>query len=181
MTLHIISLPERLPQLMQELQSQSITDYRLWDGIRNEQNPRTGISQSHKQIVRWAKENNLPKIAIAEDDIKFTSKGSYEYFLKNEPEDYDLYLGCVYYGNIKTDNTVDKFSGLILYIINSKYYDKFLATPESQNLDLAQKGKGKFIVSNPFACVQYNGYSYNKKKDVDYDKLLKGRKLYTDV
>jgi hypothetical protein len=35
---------------------------------------------------------------IAEDDVKFTAKGAFDYFKKNESDDYELYHGGIYYG-----------------------------------------------------------------------------------
>lgn len=51
MTLHIIHLPERQDRLVllkAELEQQNIQDFRIWEGIRNTENPKKGISIAHK-------------------------------------------------------------------------------------------------------------------------------------
>jgi hypothetical protein len=85
------------------------------------ENPKRGIAKAHKQIIQWASNQNLPSILIAEDDIKFTAKRAFEYFIKNEPPDFDLYLGGITYGKINTDNSVTDFAGTHLYKINKKF------------------------------------------------------------
>ncbi|HUS01201.1 MAG TPA: hypothetical protein VMY77_05715 [Chitinophagaceae bacterium] len=93
MQLHIIHLKEREDRaqlLDQQLLEQNITDYKIWGGIRDNENPKRGIAKAHKQIIKWASNQNLPSILIAEDDIKFTARQAFEYFIKNEPNDFDL-------------------------------------------------------------------------------------------
>ena len=62
MTLNIIHLPERIDRgelLQKELYEQRIVDYKIWDGIIDPTCTSRGISQAHKQIIRFAKENNF--------------------------------------------------------------------------------------------------------------------------
>src|SRR5690606_25338769 len=110
-TLQVINLPHRTDRL-DNVENQLITQgirACIWPGILTE-NPKIGIASAHKQIVSYAKDQNLPCVVIAEDDINFTSKGAFDYFLANEPSDYDLYLGGIYYGNINKDKSVKDFS-----------------------------------------------------------------------
>lgn len=176
--IHLTHRKDRLINLIKELDNQLITEYLIWDGILDLENPSRGISKAHKQIVQMAKKNNLPFVLIAEDDIKFTAKGAFNYFLQSEPKDYDLYLGGIYYGNIKPDNSAEDFSGLTLYMIQSKFYDTFLSIPENLPLDRGLSKKGFYLVCNPFIAIQYDGYSDNKKSYQNYDMYLKGRNLY---
>jgi hypothetical protein len=37
---------------------------------------------------------------------------------------------------------------------------------------------GKYYVCNTFIAIQYNGFSYNTKMDMNYDDLLRERELY---
>ena len=181
MLLNIIHLKyrkDRLINLVKELDNQLITEYLIWDGVLDLENPSRGISKAHKQIVQLAQKNNSPAVLIAEDDIKFTAKGAFKYYLRSEPIDYDLYLGGIYYGNIKSDNSVDDFSGLTLYMIKSKFYDTFLSIPENLPLDRGLCKKGFYQVCIPFVAIQYDGYSDNKKTYRNYDIYLKGRNLY---
>ncbi len=92
MTLNIIHLPhrvDRLELLKNELITQEIADYRIWDGVLDEEKPFRGIAQAHKRIITWARDQNLHKVMIAEDDVKFTAKGAFKHFLQHEPADYD--------------------------------------------------------------------------------------------
>jgi hypothetical protein len=181
MQLHIIHLPQRndrLKLLKVELQGQNIIDYRIWEGIVDKNIPAKGISQAHKQIVRYAKENQLPEVLIAEDDLKFTAKGAFNFFLKTKPNDFDLYLASIYFGKIKSDNTVDDFSGLTFYVVKEKFYDILLSRPEHDNLDRMMKNTGKFIVCNPFTVIQQNGFSDNVSSLCNYDSFLLGRELF---
>jgi hypothetical protein len=176
--IHLTYRKDRLINLIKELDNQLITDYLIWDGVLDFENPSRGISKAHKQIVQLAQKNNSPSVLIAEDDIKFTAKGAFNYFLQSEPIDYDLYLGGIYFGNIKTDNSVEDFSGLTLYMIKRKFYKAFLSMPENLPLDRSLDKKGLYKVCIPFVAIQYDGYSDNKKAYRNYDIYLKGRNLY---
>ncbi len=181
MITNIIHLPhrkDRMKSLLNQLELQHITNYTIWNGVINPQNIAKGISQSHKRIIRYAKENQLSEVLIAEDDLKFTAKGAFNFFIKNKPADFDLYLASIYFGEIRKDNTVEDFSGLTFYIVNERYYDTFLSIPEHDNIDRLFKFTGKFIVCNPFTVVQQNGFSDNVNMNCNYDSFLSGRKLF---
>ncbi len=181
MTINIIHLSTRFDReksFKKELKEQGIFDYKIWEGIVDPNIPVRGISKAHKQIVRYGRDNLFQEILIAEDDLRFTSKGSFEFYLKNKPKDFDIYLSGIYFGELNPDNVVKDFSGLTFYIINQRFFDIFLSMPENVNLDRSLKNKGKFIVCNPFTVIQYNGFSDNVKRDCNYDGYLKGRKLF---
>lgn len=74
-----------------------------------------------------------------------------------------MYLGGIYYGRIKDDNSVSDFAGTMLYKIHQKFYDTFLSINEEIDIDRALAGKGRFIVCNPFVAIQHEGFSDNKK------------------
>jgi hypothetical protein len=181
MKLNIIHLPHRKDRkelLLGQLEQQGIIDYYIWEGIVDIKITARGISQAHKQIVQYAKKNQLPEVLIAEDDLKFTAKGAFNFFLENKPIDFDLYLASIYLGEIKNDNTVNDFSGLTFYIVREKFYNLFLSMPEHDNLDRLMKGQGKFCVCNPFTVVQHNGFSDNVNQYCNYDNFLMGRELF---
>lgn len=171
MTLNIIHLQNRLDRLQlsqQQLKFENITDFVIWNGILDADLPSRGISRAHKQIVNYAKENKLSEVLIAEDDFLFTGKGAFNFFVNNKPIDYDLYLASIFFGQIKEDNSVDDFAGLTFYMVNERFYDKFLSMPEYEHLDRALRYKGKYIVCNPFTVIQQNGYSDNAKSNCIY-------------
>lgn len=181
MQLHIIHLKERKDRgqlLHKQLIEQNIRNYKIWEGILDKENPKRGIAKAHKQIIKWASNQNLPSVLIAEDDIKFTAIGAFDYFTKNEPNDFDLYLGGITYGKINTDNSVNDFAGTHLYKINQKFYNTFLSLPEEKDIDRSLAHKGKFIVCNPFVAIQQNGFSDNQKKYQDYEMYLQNRQLF---
>jgi hypothetical protein len=182
MQINIIHLSERTDRwelLKKELDSQGISDFKIWPGIVDSVIPARGISKAHKQIVRYAKELELPEVLIAEDDLKFTANEAFDFFLRNKSPDFDIYLSSIYYGKIAKDNTVDDFSGLTFYIVKQKFYNKFLSIPEHDNLDRSLRKSGNFIVCNPFTVIQYNGFSDNLNKYCNYEGFLKGRKFFS--
>lgn len=131
--------------------------------------------------MRYAKVNGLKEIAIAEDDCIFTSIKSWDYFLEHKPHDFDLYIGNHYSGAHNPDNTIHhEFTGLTIYIIAERFYDKLLSANELRNIDTALNGLGKFVVCNPEIAKQTHGYSYNRKKIVNDDHYLKGREFLSD-
>jgi len=181
MQLHIIHLQERrdgLQQLEKQLVDQEILNYRIWDGVIDKENPKRGIAQAHKQIVKWASVQQLPSILIAEDDIKFTAKGAFEYFIRNEPKEFDLYLGGITYGTIDTHNLTTDFAGTHLYQINQRFYNTFLSLPEEKDIDRSLANKGRFVVCNPFVAIQHNGFSDNQKKYQNYGFCFRNRILF---
>jgi len=174
-------LPEREDRfilLQRELELQNISSFKIWNGIIDEQSTVKGISLAHKQIVQYAKNSKLPSILIAEDDIKFTDQGAFDFFLKSIPNVFDLYLGGIIWGEIREDNSVTDFSGIMLYLIHERFYDAFLDISKSYHLDRSLKNKGRFIVCNPMVAIQHNGLSDNSKRMMNYEVYLKGKKLY---
>jgi hypothetical protein len=182
LTLHIIHNPDdlkRINQLEKELSNQGIDNYYLWDAVYDERGTYQGINKAHKQIVRWAKENDLPFVTVAEDDLLFFDKGAYEYYLNNEPKEYDLYLSGIFLGEIDENNETKKFTGLSLYRVKNNYYNTFLQAEENEHLDIALSYQGgKFIVCNPFTVRQHNGYSTNEKRFLNYDFMFSQRKIF---
>ncbi len=179
--LHIINLPYRSDRkecILDELKKQEITTFRFWEGIINIQYRAAGIAQAHKQIVQYAKNEHLPFITIAEDDIRFTASGAFEYYCANRPDEYDLYLGAVSYGKISDDNKVEDFSGLLLYTIHARFYDTFLSIPEQGHIDRCLKHKGLYKVCPLFVVIEENGYSDNSGRDEDNSIYYADRPLY---
>lgn len=187
---HVINLPKRTDRLRQfEIQAtEQNFEYQVWDGIIDLAATFRGISNSHKQIVKYAKMKGLKRIVIAEDDCVFTGIGAYDYFLNQIPESYDLFFASYYEGKVdcfnrlvKADKASELLSGLTLYVINERFYYDFLNIYSLDHLD-KQIGKladkYEFYVCPEFCAVQSNGYSDNKKKECNYDHYMKGRKLF---
>lgn len=180
MTLNILHLKRRTDRyepLMQQLAAQNIEDYRLWEGIEHE-NVWTGVSQAHKQIVRDAKEKELPVCCIGEDDLVFTDLNSWKYFNDHTPPYFDMYIASYYSGLETFDHRIESFRGMTLYKVANKFYDKFLSLPEDKNIDNALDFKGEYFVSPKFCCIQTPGYSDQMKKVVDYTNKVPEHKLF---
>lgn len=153
----------------------------LWPAVIDPLIRFRGVAQAHKQIVRWAQKERLSMVCIAEDDFHITGKGCWDYFLKNIPKDFDLYLSGVFNGFVNEQNILkSSFNGLHLYIINGRFYGTFLSLPETMNIDFALTGKGKFVVCDPFIATQHNGWSDNNQKHLILDHYLAGRKICCD-
>lgn len=169
--LHIIHLPERTDRwdlLQHELQEQQVTNYRIWAGIRDCECPQRGISKAHKQIIAWSKACGFPTVLIAEDDIAFSAPGALDCFLKQQPADFDLFLGGIIWGDIKSDNTVNDFAGTTLYLASERFYPTLLDLPEDKDYDRALAGQGKFVVSNPLVASQHSGFSDHHNRVVSF-------------
>lgn len=181
MTVNIIHLEGRIDRLKSfenQLFTQNVSSYKLWQGVVIKDNPKQGIAKAHKQIVDWARVQDLPEVLIAEDDVCFTAPDAFMYFLNRKPTDFDLYLGGIVYGKLSEDNITCDFSGLHFYVINKRFYDQFLALPETSDIDRALANKGRYVVCNPFVAIQTNGVSDNSGKHVNFEVFLRGRKLF---
>jgi hypothetical protein len=66
-SIHLSHRADRLILLTNELSTQQINNFRIWDGILDEELPCRGIIKSHKQIISWAQQNELKEICIAEN------------------------------------------------------------------------------------------------------------------
>lgn len=168
---------ERLPLLHQELQRQQIPEHEFWDGIYLP-SVKASINAAHRQIVEFALLAGWEQVLIAEDDFVGTHENSFKFFLSNRPKDYDLYLSQVYLGQLDEENVTRDFTGMTLYMVHSRFYETFLSVDPDEHIDRALAGLGRYVVCNPFAFIQRNGWSSNTGKMEVYDPLLRDRKLY---
>lgn len=172
----------RRDQLEAHLRSRSI-HYRIWDAVMLPGDTVASINASHKQIVRWAKSIDAQCVIIAEDDVFFPAEDGWNYWLSKEPGYYDIYFGGNYAQLYDGRDTapyryVLEPVGMHCYMMGAKYYDKFLAVPDTAHIDTAQVGNGIFKVCHPFAAIQRPGFSANSRQQVDYNTLLKPEDIY---
>lgn len=154
--------------------------YRFWPGVYEKQMPFKNVADAHKNIIRNAKEKKYPCVLIAEDDLRFSSPNSLNYFIQNIPDSYDLFLGMIYTGIIQDGRITSGFSGLQFYSISSRFYDTFLSIPEQKHCDMwlgENCHKYEFFVSDPFICYGQSGYSDNFKKQWTFKEESLPRKL----
>jgi hypothetical protein len=170
--------PVRVERMHREMKRQGIEDYKLWPSVHIANKPtRTAISKAHKQIVEWAANEGLEEVCIFEDDIFFPAEDGWQYFLKNKPEKYDLYLVGITRGDLE-NGIVSRYTGQFGYFIHERYYDTFLRTDERLDIDGAQSGRGEFHVCYPFAAFCYPGWSDNTSGIMDHSHLIIGREIY---
>lgn len=154
------------------MNEQDITTYKVWDGVHDVNRVRA-INKAHKQIVQYAKENQLPEVCIMEDDCVFLGKGAFDYYLQNKPIDYDIWLGGLSNLLKRENDYITDFRGMTLYTVHEKFYDAFLSVPETVNIDAGLKELGKYFLCPKIIVSQRAGYSYHKKRHKDYSHLLK--------
>jgi hypothetical protein len=184
--INVISLEHRTDR-MELFHQQSLEQqfgYRVWPGILYKGDNKRGVNLAHRQIVQYAKDNNLPFIIICEDDTRFFASGAFKYFIDNIPNDYDTFHGMIYVGEIVDNRIITVFSGMTLYAINNRFYDFFLSLPESIHIDRElgnYANQFKFMVCDKFVCEQIGGKSDNNYLIGDYRPYLKGRKIFGDI
>lgn len=162
-------------RLLGEFVQQGIVKYKFWDAICYSDSVVSSINASHKMIVRWAKENKKPFVVIAEQDLTFTCAGAWDYFIKNKPESYDLYLACTYVVPISNN----KVCGFHLYCISEKFYDTFLSIPDDTHIDTyTDELGGDYKYCYPFPALQRAGYSFNNKAFVNYNTVLQPHDIW---
>lgn len=182
--LNVIHLKDRIDRrvsFIKEFKEQGI-EYKIWPGIVINQLPFAGISYAHKSIIKDAKDKKLPRVIIAEDDIYFSNSKSWDYYISNIPDDFDLYFGVVYDSKINEDNRIlTGFAGLTLYTVHERFYDTFLGMNSMNNLD-RELGKYaykyRYMVCPEFVAHQRDGFSDHKKANHTYGHLIKGRKMF---
>jgi hypothetical protein len=183
---HFINLKhrtDRLEKAEQEFKEQGIESNR-WEGIiygETFTERRKGVNAAHRQIVQYAKDNKLPYIIIAEDDIRFFQGESWKFYLDNMPKSFDIYLGMIYTGKIENNRLASAASGFILYTVHERFYDTFLSCPVDKHIDRELTNnfnKYEFMVCPEFVCEQRLSKSDNSGQTVDLRKLLEGRKIF---
>lgn len=166
---------EDYERLLGEFIRQGISKYRFWDAIAFPDDVVRSINASHKMIVRWAKENNKKEVVIAEQDLTFPSANGWKYFLEQKPASYDLYLACTYIPPV----TNSKVCGFHLYVMQEKFYDKFLSIPDNVHVDTHMNNiEGDYHFCFPFAALQRPGFSANNKDLVNYNMVLSKEDIY---
>lgn len=177
----VINLPHRTERLRKTLENLSVffseikPEIFLCNGVVLE-NTTHAVREAHKNAVRMAATAGERQALIFEDDILFRD-GSFEYFktlMQNLPDDFDVVLFGIYSGQIyETENLffdkVNKFSGLQMYLVHERAYDKILSYTGGQPIDHWIGLNLNCYISKKHFSYQSDGWSDNAKTMTNYN------------
>jgi len=162
-------------RLLKEFYEQGIDDFIFHPATVLKDCVVDSIAESHKAIVRQAKEEGLPEVIVAEQDISFTCPTAWHYFMSNKPKEFDLWL----WGSYIIPLSNNQVCGFQLYIVAEKFYDAFLSVPKNQHIDTYMNElKGDYKYCYPFPALQRSGFSANNKCEVNYNSILSEQDIY---
>jgi len=173
------SIESQLPKLFDN------TEYTLIEGVTGSTSAKN-IFQAHLKAIRYAKEKEFEYVLILEDDCIFTDYPNIKPYVQeafnNLPDEWDVLLGSCYGGSITPFNSYwskTKYAcGNTFNIYPKKNYDSILQLMSTGHFDrVLDKRFDKIYVANPYFAYQKTGFSSNKGLVVDYNHLLKGKKL----
>ena len=172
--------PDRLESIEDEMKSVGITEYYLKLGVivndgKTLEDRERGCRLAHMTVIQEAKDLNLNRILLLEDDTAFEDNADVE-VLKNKEllklDTWDLfYLGAnVWQG---------QYYSLHAYAVNKRAYDKLLSYRNIDKpldvliVDNLQK-EGNCHCIKPRICYQKEGYSNIQNEVKNYDNFLRG-------
>lgn len=174
------SREERVLSVCQQSKEQGFA-VRFHEGIIHPKGGYVGINQSFKKIVRWAKEQKLHMVCIAEDDIIFSAPGAWQYYLDQMPEEFDIYSGGIYSGHVVGNRIMNGYSGNTLITVHKRFYDFFLSLTDEDHLDrhLGNYAFEKlYLLCQPYVVYQFSGYSDNHRRPTSHEVYLEKVKLF---
>ena len=182
MIVNVINLPHREDRRLSAIKQSNEQKFEIiwWMGIV-EIPPCSGVSKAHRQIVQHAKDTGQKEVCIMEDDCVFTAPGAFDYFIENKPQEFDVYFGMNYSGEIKNNRIVNGFSGMTLYIVKDSFYDFFLSAPDLNHIDRwlgLTAFQNKYFVCPEYCCYQMGGFSDNRKATSNYDAYYVGKNWF---
>lgn len=178
----LINLPKRVERLNSS--SENLKNFFgentfvVSDGVVME-NTTHAVREAHKNAVRLAKNAGEKQALIFEDDILFRD-GAFDYFktlMQNLPDDYDVILFGCYSGQIfQTENLffdkINKFSGLQMYLISERAYDKVLEYTGNRPIDHWMGLNLNCYISKKHLSYQSDGWSDNAKTVTNYNETV---------
>jgi hypothetical protein len=174
---------DRRDLFTKELDEQGIETWEIVPAVKDSPVPRWNIAEAHKNCIRKAQARSLERVVIMEDDVMFTAPGAYNRFLEladTLPGNWDLFISGSYDASRKSvpkDNLVriHPFSGLHCYMVNSRYYDKFLKTG-GENLNIDKSLNGIIYMAFPMLALQHDTFSDNVQRVTQYNRSIKNRR-----
>lgn len=168
------SRSDRRHKIQKHMKTRKIP-FKFYNAIKNTENPEKGCLQSHLNIIKLAKTQNLKAILIIEDDCFFIKKP----ILEQPPHDWDmLYLGGNLEEVIKKEPN-DKWYKMRCwtthsYIIKKSMYDTVINGLEKYKFEVdkfyCQEIHSKYncYMCDPPVTKQLPGYSDIAKKYINY-------------
>lgn len=183
----VISSPDPIRQ--ENVKKQFENQYGEWSdvvqcvsAVMYPSQPCVGILRSFKKCIEIAKESKWAEVMILEDDFYCLITDSLNRFIdtytRYKPYKALLLAGLyegkpypIYEDFYRVD---DKLSGLHAIIVPEGLYDVLLTAEEPYQLDywISMIAKIPTYITYPFLILQNVGYSYNSKKEVDYNSAL---------
>ena len=161
--------------------------------VEKNKNPARGCLESHLEIIKEAKDRNLPNILLLEDDVNFLNS-LHKIEEKDIPEKWDmLYLGGNHYEVGSSYNESKKWYQVKSwstygYLVNSSLYDKLIegltnTTKEIDRyyLENIHPNYNVYMI-NPKIIVPETKFTYSdiEDKEVDYNFLTKDDQIYLE-
>lgn len=177
--IHDVKRTDRHKLFMKEIEEQEI-GVEIMPAVKEYTNVRKNISEAHKNCIREAIDHDLDKVVVLEDDVRFVCQGAYKRFLELSgqlPEDWDVFTAGSYDyiiqrqgGTQYPKEPIDKltrFAGLHCYMVNKRFYQRFLDTRGVNNLD--KNLSGNLYLAYPMLALQHDTYSDNVRKMTNYN------------
>jgi hypothetical protein len=173
----LIDRKDRRKKIKKHMKKKKIS-FKFYNAIKNTTNPAMGCLQSHLNIIKNAKRDNLKAIMIIEDDCLFIKKP----VLNLPPKDWDmLYLR----GNLEeVIEKNDKETWYRMrcwtthsYIIKQSMYDIIIKGLKNYKQEIDKfyceeiHKKYKCYMCDPAVTKQMAGYSDIVKKEVNYEYI----------
>lgn len=174
-TINLYKRTDRLLSIAQQAREQNFA-LRIWPGVEGDTSMKN-INAAYRKIIKEASTNGDAYAIIMEDDCLFSSPNSFRYYMDNRPENFDIWLGMVYAAEVKNGRIMNGYSGNTLITITRDFYYYWLSMPDDVHPDrwVGQFAyERKYYVCEPYVCRQLNGYSDNKRQDMNYN-------VYTDT
>lgn len=186
---------DRNEETLKELKSFGIHNPIRFNAIKDDIGA-IGCSKSHLEVLKIARENNLPHVLIIEDDIKFLDPDLTNKTLSNVLNsglDWNVIIlgGNNYepYTKINEDCIkVENCQTTTAYLVKQSYYDtlinhweeglsKLIETKDEPKYALDQYWKilqkrDTFLLLNPLKVVQRESYSDIQRGDVNYEEVM---------
>lgn len=179
------SREERVLSICQQSKEQNFS-CRFWEGVIDARGGWAGINLSFRKVVEWAKENNLHHVIIGEDDLLFSAPLAWQYYLDNMPDEFDIYSGGIYSGQIENERIVNGWSGNTLITVKGSFFDEFIRLSDEalKNNDHLDRRMGNYAfqknyrVCIPHVVYQMNGYSDNHRRETSHAAFLETMNLF---